>query len=746
MKRALFFVVAIILGMISLTSVAQTHKATKQKTVIRKKPITLTSSKSFYCRGVKMGTNIQTFRSELEKKGFKYKCGNKEDDYPQFTFVGKRNNINVELFVECGYQGKFVHSVIYTEDGLTYQQAKLRKKQLTQDAINENGNMLGRGRKDDELMHWGSGTLKIFIRESYTIKGAYALDADFGDRNSYTEYVKNFSKLGNPKNKKYEYIDMIAIAEKVLSQRDVAMAYNVLEGNNFVHGRFDNFCRMTKNCELSYATLYYDNKNSPIKKVEFFVEEKYMPDIREKLLAKGYRFISGSDKDPYLDDMSQGGKRDSFLLYQNGRIFVVLQKSYLDNKITYETFSTIPPCAPIAPLCPPHRYEIVSENGFSSKKVSENTSAPESSLPPTISYSLGKNKVELCRMEAADGSVYYISRKPVNSDLWGYAMIGDNSYDLSDPLFYNDKCYNRVMDFFVKLNEKTRNQNIPFSFMLPSFEELKEYATNPDFDGSHPSFVDSIMISNFGEPLTLEQYMALKNKTGVSLLGGILKGRDIFEGVSLNDSSKTIQFYLKAVPDNQQMEVEKSSVTRIGLLKTVLMRCKKCGKTVNVFRRSKAQTIQQMIESVDEEDSEDDNNYSFCNNLIRLSEESLIHNRLFVKKWRVDRGDGKVANYTSSDGKYKIMVKKNKKKDTNVESVELKFEDTNADDIFQAIKELGYKELKRQLNVPTSDGSVRNYRYDWYRYIDDEGYIIFLSIFTYKNNDLSIHVSFLKSK
>ena len=119
---------------------------------------------------------------------------------------------------------------------------------------------------------------------------------------------------------------------------------------------------------------------------------------------------------------------------------------------------------------------------------------------------------------------------------------------------------------------------------------------------------------------------------------------------------------------------------------------------------------------------------------------------MFVKKWRVDRGDGKVANYTSSDGKYKIMVKKNKKKDTNVESVELKFEDTNADDIFQAIKELGYKELKRQLNVPTSDGSVRNYRYDWYRYIDDEGYIIFLSIFTYKNNDLSIHVSFLKSK
>ena len=97
MKRALFFFVAIILGMISLTSVAQTHKATKQKTVIRKKPITLTSSKSFYCRGVKMGTNIQTFRSELEKKGFKYKCGSKEDDYPQFTFVGKRNNINLSL-------------------------------------------------------------------------------------------------------------------------------------------------------------------------------------------------------------------------------------------------------------------------------------------------------------------------------------------------------------------------------------------------------------------------------------------------------------------------------------------------------------------------------------------------------------------------------------------------------------------------------------------------------------------------
>ena len=152
-----------------------------------------------------------------------------------------------------------------------------------------------------------------------------------------------------------------------------------------------------------------------------------------------------------------------------------------------------------------------------------------------------------------------------------------------------------------------------------------------------------------------------------------------------------------------------------------------------------------MIESVDDVYDDDDSYYSLCNNLIRLGDENLIRKRLAAKKWRVDKSDDKVVNYKSPDGKYGIEVKKEKKKDTNVKSVELMFKDTSSDEIFKAIKELGYKEIKRKLNVSTSNPHNDYSRYDWYGYSDNEGYIVFLSIFTEKNNKLSVYVIFSKS-
>lgn len=152
-----------------------------------------------------------------------------------------------------------------------------------------------------------------------------------------------------------------------------------------------------------------------------------------------------------------------------------------------------------------------------------------------------------------------------------------------------------------------------------------------------------------------------------------------------------------------------------------------------------------MIESVnDEEDEEETDIYSFCEKLYKMREESLVNNTLLKKKWRFCYGSGKEKTYESADKKYRLETKKKKKKDSSLESVELMFDCPETNDVFEAIAKLGYKCVKKNLNVPSTYGESRNYRFDWYQYSNDEGYSINLSVFTYNRDKVSYYVTFVK--
>lgn len=242
------------------------------------------------------------------------------------------------------------------------------------------------------------------------------------------------------------------------------------------------------------------------------------------------------------------------------------------------------------PLCPPHKYEIVSEKEFLVKRVPKVISTPKSTLPQTINLNFGDQKVELRQQTADDQSICYITKNEVSIDLWTYFMHEFNGYI----------SYNEALDFLDTVNEKAREASIPYSFTFPTFDEMKAYIKmHDDFNAYSPIFVDSVqMCDSKGEVISIEQYKKFINKSGVRLVGGCLEDKTKFVTVGMDEKPQEIVIFLKAIPDNQQMEVKKTSITRIGLMTTILRRCKKCGKTINEIKRSKYKTIQQMIEKL----------------------------------------------------------------------------------------------------------------------------------------------------
>lgn len=343
-------------------------------------------------------------------------------------------------------------------------------------------------------------------------------------------------------------------------------------------------------------------------------------------------------------------------------------------------------------LCPPHKYEVVGNADTYTINNSVLSSKTQSSLPSTVALPLCEKQLELLRQDAYDGSVYYISREPANSDLWEFAMKGDNKYELFDDYYNDNKSYSRVMEFIEKLNEKVKSRNMPYTFMLPTFEELKKYASNNDeFKSYYPSFVDSICIySKDGDPLTLGQYMEWNDKASVYFFGGTLKDKEKLGGFLLNDSTNRVQFYLKAIPDSQQKEVRKSSVTRFGLLRKLVKRCSKCGKEIYSYKRSKAQTVQEMIESVG--DVEDFNAIKFAYELFLTNDyDKAIE--IATKNGFVEQGKKSKTFYWAireKGDKVVLGVSRLNKKYTTLYKIDVNVNKWTDESIVDCLKELGF--------------------------------------------------------
>lgn len=642
----LFLLIHVCVGMTVIK--AQTRKVSKQSSGVEKYIAVKSTSiaKPFLFKQIKMNTTIQTFKAGLIKKGFKYKCGNEEDDYPEYVFVGKIKNIDVEILVQCGYQGKYVWSIIYIEKGYaTYQEAELRRKQILKTIRDENGHELGVCPENKELLLWKRGALKFNVTKIYRDRSEYQVAAYITDRYSYAEYLgqafgKPAERVGDVKNRKKEYINVLDAAERILSQKSVDMGYGVLNGIGF---SLDNtmrlehyFTKETKDCDFVSASIIpFDSKAgklSEVKRIEFRISDDHMPDLRKKMLARGYRLISQSDRTGYVNFRifkEKEGISDSVSLFQKGNVFAILDP-------TSKSFYIKP--------------KEVNRGGIDDFNV----------------------------IDFAD-SMFRINdfKKVVD-------VIGNDEYASFGKIESDDQHY---------VGKRTKGHE----------EQLSICRVN---DGASENLeVDVVLNDWIIDEAIFESLLALKYDVNGSAQKVTVGGKEILK-YRFWHQSKGYYVQLDAPLDYKQPLCLK-------------------------FRYPSL-----LDEDVDI--------YSFCEGLYKVGDETQIDNTLQKKKWRFSYEVSKKKNYESADRKYRIETKKRKKKDTNVEEVELKFDGSQSDEVFKAIEGLGYKSVRKDLNVPSTYGESRNYQYDWYKYSNDEGYEIHLSVFTYSRDRVSYYVTFKK--
>lgn len=394
-------------------------------------------------------------------------------------------------------------------------------------------------------------------------------------------------------------------------------------------------------------------------------------------------------------------------------------------------------------LCPPHVYEMVSDNKTIHKSRNSDVSSPKSEHPKTMKIDFNNSTMEFVRQTNSDGLIYFIAQSPVDYNFWQDVYQGDNPF-IEVELYNHNRSFNQVLDFIEKLNEETRKKNLAYSFCLPTFDELKAYYTTNQIYNDLPSYVDSIQImTTTGKQLTLDQYRNLENKSEVPLFGSVIDEQQNLKIIPLNDSITRTQFYLKAIPDSQLKYRKYSSVMVAGLMKMVVYKCKKCGAEIYNFSRAKGKSLVENSK-VFQEYSSDLNVFDFCNSLIRLQNIDLIRNKILEKGWRVYLEDKKGVTYKSSDNKYKLDVKKKNKKDVIADRIVLRPDNITLEEAFKAISELGYKCTDKKENCQSSYATSQGYQYDYYCYSDDDNHEVRVSAFTYKTGEKSVYVDFLK--
>ena len=133
--------------------------------------------------------------------------------------------------------------------------------------------------------------------------------------------------------------------------------------------------------------------------------------------------------------------------------------------------------------------------------------------------------------------------------------------------------------------------------------------------------------------------------------------------------------------------------------------------------------------------------------MTQQGEISLINQSLEQSNWKISTQSSKETRYRGSNINYLIILKKKKKNDTKIEYLELNCNNANADEVLNIIGSLGYKIEDKDLNIPPAYGIARDFKYDWYKFVNDKGNKATISIFTYDSGKTDVHVTYyLNSK